>query len=67
MSVFDIQKMSCGHCVGTITRALSAADPTATVTADLERRRITVTGGNLDTEALRAIIADAGYTATVAA
>ncbi len=66
MSVFDIQKMSCGHCVGTITRAITAADPYATVTTDLERRRITVSGGNLDTEALRAIIADAGYIATAA-
>jgi copper chaperone len=66
MSVFDVPKMSCGHCVGTITRAITAANPTATVTADLERRRITVTGGSLDTEALRSIIADAGYTATAA-
>ncbi len=66
MSVFDVPNMSCSHCVGTITRAIAAADPTAKVTADLEHRRITVTGGSLDTEALRAIIAAAGYAATAA-
>ena len=44
--------------------AIADADPAATVAADLEHRRITVTGGSLDAEALRAIIADAGYPAT---
>ena len=61
---FSVPDMSCGHCVNAITRAIADADPAATVAADLEHRRITVTGGSLDAEALRAIIADAGYTAT---
>ena len=64
MPVFSVPDMSCGHCVNAITRAIADADPAATVAAALEHRRITVTGGSLDAEALRAIIADAGYTAT---
>ncbi|PTT89539.1 copper resistance protein CopZ, partial [Pseudomonas sp. HMWF005] len=35
MQVFNVQGMSCGHCVNAITRAVQAKDPAASVRVDL--------------------------------
>lgn len=62
MIAFRIDDMTCGHCVGTITRAVEAADAGATVKTDLASHRIEIEPREADAEQLREAIADAGYT-----
>jgi copper chaperone len=59
---FEVKDMTCGHCASTITRALKEADPQARVAIDLDRHLVTVEPGGSDAMALRAAIAEAGYT-----
>ena len=42
MQVFNVQGMSCGHCVKTITTAVQALDPAASVRFDLAAREVGV-------------------------
>lgn len=60
MLEFNIQAMSCGHCVKAITEAVREVDPKAQVDADLATKRVQV-----QTEAARAAVAaalaEAGY------
>lgn len=62
MIAFDVQDMTCGHCAGTITRALRDADPDAQVTVDLARQLVRVDSARADARALGEAIAAAGYT-----
>lgn len=62
MLTFDVQDMSCGHCVASITKAVQAADPQARVEVDLARRRVQVQPGRSDLAAIRQAIAAAGFT-----
>ena len=60
-----VEGMTCGHCVGAVTRAVKAVDPAANVQIDLEAKRVRVDGrGSAD--ALSRAIAEAGYPATPA-
>lgn len=56
-----VDGMTCGHCVKTITHALTALDPAATVSVDLGEHLVHVIGA-LDADTAAAAIADAGYT-----
>lgn len=60
MLEFNVQGMSCGHCVGRVTAAIRQVDSSAGVAVDLTKGHITVT-----TERERApfvaALADAGY------
>ncbi|WP_059410931.1 heavy-metal-associated domain-containing protein [Cupriavidus basilensis] len=60
MIQFQVEGMSCGHCVGAITRAVQAVDPAAKVSADIPAQAVTVEA-TASTEALRAAIEEAGY------
>ena len=42
MQVFNVQGMSCGHCVKAITQALQAVDPAASVRVDLAAKEVGV-------------------------
>ncbi|QXI15081.1 heavy-metal-associated domain-containing protein [Pseudomonas hamedanensis] len=42
MQVFNVQGMSCGHCVRAITDAVQAMDPTASVRVDLSAKEVGV-------------------------
>lgn len=42
MHEFEIQAMTCGHCVATITKTLTALDPQAKVQAELPTHRLRV-------------------------
>lgn len=64
--VFQVEDMTCGHCAGTITKAVRAGIPGAVVAADPGSRTVQVTG-TTDREAVRVLIAGAGYTPTEAA
>lgn len=62
MLKFEVKDMSCNHCVASITKAVTAIDPAATVQADLASRQITVTGAaNADT--IVAALDDIGFAA----
>jgi copper chaperone len=63
---FDIQDMTCGHCVATITRALAAVDERATVRFDLPAHRVEIKSGTASAQALSQSIQDAGYTPVAA-
>lgn len=57
---FTVQNMSCGHCVGAITRAIHAIDAGARVDVDLAAGTVTVLGDIAAEQAAAAIVA-AGY------
>ena len=62
MVTFQVNDMSCGHCVGVITRAVKDADRDAEVRIDLSKHLVEIEPKASDAEQLRAAIAEAGYT-----
>jgi copper chaperone len=62
MVSFQVNDMSCGHCVGVITRAVKDADRDAEVRIDLSKHLVEIEPKACDAEQLRAAIAEAGYT-----
>ncbi|KAF2392597.1 heavy-metal-associated domain-containing protein [Pseudomonas frederiksbergensis] len=65
MQVFNVQGMSCGHCVKAITQALQARDPAASVRVDLAAKEVGVESA-LTPEQVIAAITEEGYDAKVA-
>jgi copper chaperone len=65
MQVFNVQGMSCGHCVKAITQALQAKDPAASVRVDLATKEVGVESA-LTAEQVIAAITEEGYEAKVA-
>lgn len=65
MQVFNVQGMSCGHCVKAITQALQAKDPEASVRIDLAAKEVGVDSA-LTAEQVIAVIIEEGYEAQVA-
>ena len=62
MISFEVADMSCGHCVGSITKAVSAVDPGAKLTADLASHRVHIEPGAASAAELGSAIRDAGFT-----
>jgi copper chaperone len=62
MIAFQVNDMTCGHCVSTITKALKATDKDAKVQIDLATHRVHVEPVSADAAALEAAIKEAGYT-----
>lgn len=62
MISFQVQDMTCGHCVGAITRAVKDADAAATVRIDLPTHRVDIEPAAADAQQLREAITEAGYT-----
>lgn len=62
MITFEVQDMSCGHCVSTITAAVKALDAQARVQIDLASRRVDIEPASADAAALREAITEAGFT-----
>jgi len=62
MIAFDVQDMTCGHCVSTITKALKDTDRDAKVQIDLATHRVQVEPAAADADELAEAIRDAGYT-----
>lgn len=62
MIAFEVNDMTCGHCVSTITKALKAADKDAKVQIDLATHRVQVEPMSADADELAEAIKDAGYT-----
>lgn len=63
MYELQVENMSCGHCVATITRAVKAVDAGAIVDIDLASKKVKVdSGAALD--AVKSAIVEAGYPVT---
>jgi copper chaperone len=58
---FNVDDMTCGHCVARVTQALKEADPAAAVTIDLPAHKVTV-DGSAARDAYAEAIRGAGYT-----
>jgi len=61
MTEFEVQGMSCQHCVAAVTRSIQEIDPQAQVRVDLERGRVAVESTQSN-DALKEAIDNAGYT-----
>lgn len=57
---FDVKNMTCGHCRGTVEKAIKAADPAAVATIDLASKKATVQT-SLDPAVISDAIKNAGY------
>ena len=64
MTTFEVNDMTCGHCVSAITKAINAVAPGAEVAVDLAAHRVVIGASAVDATQLGAAIADAGYTPT---
>jgi copper chaperone len=62
MIAFEVNDMTCGHCVSTITKAVKAADKDAKVQIDLARHRVEIEPRDADAQELSDAIKEAGYT-----
>jgi copper chaperone len=60
MQVFNVEGMSCGHCVKAITLAVQAKDPAASVRVDLAAREVGVESA-LTVEQVIEAISEEGY------
>ena len=61
MISFQVNDMTCGHCVSSLTKALKAADATAKVQFDLAAHRVDIESGKADAAELSDAIKRAGY------
>ncbi|QXI12731.1 cation transporter [Pseudomonas zeae] len=61
MQVFNVQGMSCGHCVKAITNAVQAKDPAASVRVDLAAKEVGVESAMSADQVIEAI-SEEGYT-----
>lgn len=65
MQVFNVQGMSCGHCVRAITQAVQAKDPAASVRVDLAAKEVGVESA-LSADQVIAAISEEGYEVKIA-
>ncbi|MFJ4345730.1 heavy-metal-associated domain-containing protein [Pseudomonas sp. NPDC089401] len=65
MQVFNVQGMTCGHCVKAVTRAVQEQDAQAKVEVDLAASQVRVQSA-LAVEQVLAAIREEGYQAEVA-
>lgn len=60
-----VEDMTCGHCAGTIKKAIEAALPGTRVEANPASKLVSVRGST-DLGTIRALVTEAGYTPTAA-
>jgi copper chaperone len=58
---YSVPGVSCRHCRAAITAEVAMVPGVASVDVDLDARRVTVSGEQLDDAAIRAAIDEAGY------
>ena len=61
MIAFEVNDMTCGHCVSTITKAVRAIDQKATVSVDLAAHRVEIEPTESNAQELSDAIKEAGY------
>lgn len=64
--ILRVEDMTCGHCAGTIKKAVETTLPGTQVDADPASKLVTIRG-KADPSAVRAIVSEAGYTPSEAA
>ena len=60
MYELQVEGMSCGHCVHSVTKSMQALDASAKVDVDLSTQRIRVTS-TASLEDIKAAVLEAGY------
>jgi copper chaperone len=63
--IFNVPKMSCGHCTSAIEKDIKSKDASAVVATDLDLRLVTVQSDLTQAEVQKAI-SEAGYEASAA-
>ena len=63
--ILRVEDMTCGHCAGTIKKAIEVGLPGTRVEADPASKLVSVRGST-DLGTIKALVTEAGYTATVA-
>lgn len=58
---YSVPGMSCGHCRSAVTAEVEKLAGVTAVDVDLEAKRVSVAGEQLDDDAIRAAIVTAGY------
>ena len=58
---YSVPGVHCAHCKAAVTEEVSAVPGVEAVDVDVDAKRVTVTGSDLDDGALRAAIDEAGY------
>lgn len=64
MQVFNVEGMTCGHCVKAVTNAVQREDAAAEVKVDLAQKQVSVKSG-LPAEQILELIREEGYEARV--
>jgi copper chaperone len=62
MIAFEVNDMTCGHCVSTITKAVKAIDPLADLQIDLATHRVSIRPSGASSDVLAGAIREAGFT-----
>ena len=65
MIELQVNDMTCGHCVSTVTKAVKELDAAADVKVDLDAKRVSVSGPVSQDDVIAAL-GEAGYEATPA-
>ncbi|CAN5711316.1 heavy-metal-associated domain-containing protein [soil metagenome] len=60
---YSVPAIHCAHCATSIREEVSEVEGVDEIDVDLEAKRVTIQGRELDDAALRAAIAEAGYVA----
>ncbi len=58
---YTVQGIACSHCVLSVRDEVSEVPGVRAVDVDLASGRMTITGPEIDDDAVRAAVADAGY------
>jgi copper chaperone len=61
---YTVEGMTCQHCINAVGGEVGQLPGVTTVAVDLDRGTVTVTGGQIDDNAVRAAIDEAGYRVT---
>ena len=67
MITFEVNDMTCGHCINAITEAIKSTDTNAKVSIDLATHRVVIEPNKAGSAELSDAIKDAGYTPVVVA
>ncbi|MFO2463387.1 cation transporter [Pseudomonas sp. 15FMM2] len=65
MQVFNVEGMTCGHCVRAVTQAVQSQDPAASVRVDLAAKEVGVES-RLSPQEVINLITEEGYEAKLA-
>jgi copper chaperone len=59
---YTVSGMTCAHCVASVSEEVAEIDGVEAVDVELASGRLTVTGEGFGDDAVRAAVAEAGYT-----